>query len=670
MSSVSSWYTSTSSKLRKRMAVVAMSDIDEDDKSFIVDILMMRTALLTDLTVGSTSQEETCERWRRTIRGLQTLDVGQYSSDWKIAREIITSDEFLDAYPNSATCRQRFKHAGQKRIHYKWIQTSILALIEGEEWFAAVNQWITFDSRANLRSLDLTNQECLAYLDFERSMAEWRYEGRLLRVAQRAARDMFGDLNFADYPFRPHHGNGATAEVSRQNADVWHKNRQFKVDSEVITYLKYRIPEADWHDWFYVPYKGLSRRSTLVCVPKSMTKNRTISKEPTTLQYLQQDLFQCFDDYFAEHLSDRINLHDQERSRTLAKVGSSDGSYATIDLSAASDSVTVQLIEALFGGLPCLYPLLATRSTDVHVLSNDGSIDETIVGMQKFAPMGSAVCFPVECCVFALMCEVAVRETTGRRSRKYDYVVYGDDIVIRSTYAKAVIKVLEYFHFTVNTDKSFINDVEGLSYFREACGVECLDGEDVTPLRLSRRLVSLTRNDSDRLAGQGVGMVDLLNRAYLYGYRNLRRWINDVLIHHKWYRTIMRLDFDRYEDFVRSIEEGRPSWLRVTMPFVIVDPGTATQWRSFGCRFQLNGDIQTPLARITVARVRPKRQHHDENDYFTWCLEKVTRKAVDRTFEIDDTQIVTIRPRDLKWSQTWIPVIDGVRTLFALVRRS
>lgn len=700
MSTVTNRLTSISGKLRQRLEVMALGGIDNRDKSLFIDALVMRIALLFDLSTGSTQMAKAINAFIRTLLGLKAIEVEEYANDWKTCREILTSLEFrchLDDDPESR--RTLFKRAAQGRIHYKWITNVVLALVglEDNDWYAKTNQFVVFDVKLNFSSLDLSQSECSRYLDFEndwQGRMEWYRclhdveetpeDTTMLYLARRSAEDMFGSFLITNYPFRPRHGNGATVEVKRSEADAWHKNRHFKVDSEIITYLKYRVPGDDWHDWFYVPYRGLDRTAEIACVPKSMTRNRTISKEPTTLQYLQQDLFQALDDYFKDELADRIDLHDQTRSRILAQVGSSDGSYATVDLSAASDSVSCSLVSYLFDGMPLLYPLLATRSNFVRVRDKAKTIDQCIQ-IEKFAPMGSAVCFPLECAVFAIMCETAVRAVKGRASRSGDYVVYGDDIVIRSEYYRYLIRTLEFFGFEVNRDKSFggedeIAKVCGLpspALFREACGIECLDGVDITPLRLSRRLVSVTDNDSDRLAGEGVGLIDLVNRAYLYHYAELRKWLVSQLRRHWWFRSCLYVSYSDYREFSYSVMRGEASWVRLAVPFVITDDACDTQWRAFRSRSGTLSPLHTYEALVTVATARrgllpiyashpaaPRRRGesvHDENDYFTWTLAQVASPVDEDEFILDDTGLVTIRSRDLKWSRKWVTLSRRAR---------
>jgi hypothetical protein len=274
--------------------------------------------------------------------------------------------------------------------------------------------------------------------------------------------------------------------------------------------------------------------------------------------------------------------------------------------------------------------------------------------MRKFAPMGSAVCFPLECIVFAIICEASVRHQSGRRSRKYDYVVYGDDIVIRAEYYDTAIEILSQLGFAVNSTKSFGDRYPDVVPFREACGIEALGGKDITPLRISRRMPSVTDNDSDHQAGLGVGLVDFYNRVFLRGFDTLRRWLNDVLIRHRWFRTIVRVSLSDYQAFEKSIALGARPWIFVATPFVIVPDGTDTQWRAYGSRSDYPTGLQRLQGLVTVAVPRRRPMHHDSNDYYSWCLQQVNDPVADDTFVIDDTGIVTIRPRDLKWSKAWV----------------
>jgi len=118
-----------------------------------------------------------------------------------------------------------------------------------------------------------------------------------------------------------------------------------------------------------------------------------------------------------------------------------------------------------------------------------------VIRLHKFAPMGSALCFPVECLVFAAIVEASIKEVGGR-PHESQYRVYGDDIIVESEYAETVVSRLIQNGFIPNKDKSYTYTKSSLIY-RESCGGEYLNGDDVTPIRLSRWFAGLTFSVSD-----------------------------------------------------------------------------------------------------------------------------------------------------------------------------
>jgi hypothetical protein len=227
--------------------------------------------------------------------------------------------------------------------------------------------------------------------------------------------------------------------------------------------------------------------------------------EPSTLQYCQQGVWREIDRVVSEdrYLRNHIGFHDQERNQRKAKEGSLNRDYATIDLSAASDSVSYYLVKKLFRGTKLLRYLVTCRST--RTLLPDGRL----IDLQKFAPMGSSLCFPIQTMIFAAICQFVTRE----HGRTKDYSVFGDDIIVPTECVEDVMLILETLGFRVNREKSFYH---ATCWFRESCGGEYCDGFDVTPMRVSRKYNSVERDE--RL----TGLIDSANRAYDKGFRNLR----------------------------------------------------------------------------------------------------------------------------------------------------
>ena len=218
----------------------------------------------------------------------------------------------------------------------------------------------------------------------------------------------------------------------------------------------------------------------LFTVPKSTEIDRCACKEPDINMYLQKGV--------GAHIRSRlksvsINLDDQSRNRSLARVGSIDGSLATLDLSSASDTVTRSCVEALLPRDWFLY-LNDIRSQAVEV---NGTYRET----EMFSSMGNGFTFELESLLFWSLCKT----TCYLRGHPGVISVYGDDIIVPSGAYDDVCWVLSEFGFRINPDKSFAT-----GSFRESCGGHYHNGEDVTPFYLRREPTHIS--DAIRIGNQ------------------------------------------------------------------------------------------------------------------------------------------------------------------------
>jgi hypothetical protein len=216
-----------------------------------------------------------------------------------------------------------------------------------------------------------------------------------------------------------------------------------------------------------------------------------------------------------------ISTDDQMRQQVLACIGSMTGSIATLDLKDASDMLSWQLVQMLF---PSNWVEAFDSCRSTATVLPDG----TLVPLAKFAPMGSACCFPVETIVFWAIAmaahphyyrfhnkiwrrncanvDIAARLWSLTDHNGPPCSVFGDDIIVGSAYAASTVEALEMFGLTVNHSKSF-----STGPFRESCGGDYFYGVNVAPVRVKRGL-----------RGDGVGDVfqvkDLLNRiSLIYG---------------------------------------------------------------------------------------------------------------------------------------------------------
>lgn len=314
--------------------------------------------------------------------------------------------------------------------------------------------------------------------------------------------------------FRPNHGPGSTADAGGRSLQDKYEHMISYDQMLAYPFARYGQDITDFLPWG-ATRSGILRRSKLVCVPKTAIKKRTICEEPAILQYFQQMVKNSLYDYMAiePHIREHVRLDNQSVNRTAARIGSIIGSISTIDLSNASDSVSWDLARIAFRGTPLLPWLYATRSKEVDVNGD-------VIAANKFAPMGSALCFPVETLIFSAVCEYAMRRQRRLCSTPY-YSVYGDDIAISTELVPLVCDLLERLGFTVNTDKTFYRTAK--FSFRESCGGEYVFGKDVKPVRIPRWFRGFSLNA--HLATRVPNLVSLANECLDHGYLETRNWI-------------------------------------------------------------------------------------------------------------------------------------------------
>lgn len=324
-------------------------------------------------------------------------------------------------------------------------------------------------------------------------------------------------------------GTGAVADAKAYQYD---KYENMHVD-KLLTYLYNR--EGGLGLWDYLPLGSTSTRlercSKLVFVPKNVTKLRSISMEPASLQFVQQGVMRALYRFFKKQkfLKNHIKLEDQFLNRSLAYDGSITNKYATIDLSSASDLVSYDLVKRLFCTTPELYRwILGTRSTKTKLP------DDTKINLKKFAPMGSALCFPIETLIFCACAYLAVLiakeqglirdNETGIYTEMFS--VYGDDIIVPLGAYDICCHVLNSLGFRINSEKSYSN-----SPFKESCGGNYLCGLDVTPIRWK---VSFEQEDDHLDSSVYSSMCSFANDFEAKNYRVARcfclKWINEF--HH------------------------------------------------------------------------------------------------------------------------------------------
>jgi hypothetical protein len=224
----------------------------------------------------------------------------------------------------------------------------------------------------------------------------------------------------------------------------------------------------------------IAQGSRLSFVPKTSEISRTICTEPLLNMLYQQGIGRVLESRLREVFNIDLSLQPSRNAR-LARIGSVDGRFGTIDLSSASDTISLRLCEQLIPREAMSW-LRLCRSP--HAILPDGSLLE----LHMISSMGNAFTFPLQTMIFACLVAAAYRVYDIKLHRPDsatdgNFAVFGDDIIVDRRVYDAVVRCLEILGFTVNRNKSFN---EGL--FRESCGSDWFSGRNVRGVYISRLL--------------------------------------------------------------------------------------------------------------------------------------------------------------------------------------
>jgi len=246
-------------------------------------------------------------------------------------------------------------------------------------------------------------------------------------------------------------------------------------------YNRYISSFPDWEraeDVRCVQFGGpkIVEGSRLSFVPKNDKISRCICTEPTLNTYYQLGL--------ADHLNRRLLsrfgidlLEQQFKNRDLARLGSLTGSLATLDLSSASDSISLKMVEQFFpADFVRWLKLLRCERTNIP--------GRGVVELHMISSMGNGYTFPLETIIFCCAVQACADWRgipLGPSKFGNTWGVFGDDIICPSAIADDVIYLLSLLGFRLNLDKSF---VEGP--FRESCGSDFYLGAPIRGIYLKR----------------------------------------------------------------------------------------------------------------------------------------------------------------------------------------
>lgn len=320
----------------------------------------------------------------------------------------------------------------------------------------------------------------------------------------------------------PSHGPGAVYPPRKP----WEKSRFLTLYRPICQYYPYdQFFCGLWSFWTETMVDNRSGVLTesddivanLIAVPKDSRGPRLICVHPSEAIWIQQGQRLVLEAAIHQFPLTRgkINFTDQSVNGGLALLSSRSKELVTLDLKEASDRMSSELVRYLFGETAYGW-ISCSRATHVKLL------DGRVIPLQKWAPMGNCLTFPVQSLVFWALVYASIVSQYGENCT--DIYVFGDDILYPVKYHEGVLRGLVSSGLVPNTGKTF---VRGL--FRESCGVDAYNGKDVTPLRAKKQGINSTQD--------AVSYLDLAKRLRRAGYEccaafiysELSRWLGEKL---------------------------------------------------------------------------------------------------------------------------------------------
>jgi hypothetical protein len=455
---------------------------------------------------------------------------------------------------------------------------------------------------------------------YGRSDIDSRIYARFEHVARIVTNDISQECSDFEHlaMLRYGHGPGAVSDASLRGTlkygfgKEWSSNLDSTFPVADYAYENYSAWSIDKDEDVPLVVETASMPVRVVFVPKTVKGPRVIAIEPAGNQFIQQGLKNLLYEKIetSPYTRNSIRFSDQTENQRLACRGSIDGSLATIDLSEASDRVSYEHVMDLFKSNPVFQQAIdSCRST--HATLPSGKV----VRLNKFASMGSALCFPMESLLFYVVIQTAFHEhhnvpITPQSIKKFSKSIdiYGDDIIIPTDMVGVTVTFLERFGLKVNINKSFSKGP-----FRESCGTERYNGYEIRPKYLRIDPFSSTNDPTELLS-----LLAFAHQLCEYGFVETAGSI----------RTAYEQKhlFQCFSSKWRNIPE--------------VPVGTSGGWPSFSgySHVSYNRDLQCSFARILMAK--PKLQLCPENSY---RLRKFLFETSNRTFSNDDSSPILDR---------------------------
>lgn len=339
--------------------------------------------------------------------------------------------------------------------------------------------------------------------------------------------DLLRDIDLSDIYLEGYFSNGAVSDADKCLASkfaAWdypyYLDWMYPVNSKCIPkYIDFQYANVDivergnkLHEC--VPLDRNSKTAKGVCVPKSYKAARLIAEESATRQYFMQGVRQAIEDCFANNPHVAFNHQEHQQSRVATHMISKmqGEGIATADASSASDRFAYALFADIFPQ-ELVNTVRELRSSTV-ILGNNVDVTHMV------ATSGSAVCFALETVMFYAISILATELAQYAYEEELaDPSVYGDDTILDSRAFDTYCDLMHRCGFRINTDKSYTDAY----LFKEACGTDFYDGEDVTSVYWPRNTITKDIDSYVRLVSLNNRLVSVSNKGALVYINNVLR---------------------------------------------------------------------------------------------------------------------------------------------------
>jgi len=291
----------------------------------------------------------------------------------------------------------------------------------------------------------------------------------LLR-ARRKIEQILGDFTADEFLDLCSWGPGSTLRIPRRDSTFANK---FRCESEVTlasySFLKTWF-SAQFPNW--APKFRIFEGSKIITVPKNAKTNRLIAVEPSLNLFFQKGVGSMIRKRLKRY---NVDLDDQGRNQRLCLKASLSSDLATVDFSAASDSIAYGLVEFL---LPDRWFKLLCK-----LRCERGMINGSFVQLEKFSSMGNGFTFELESLIFYAIAKSVVPPDDANYG---DVSIYGDDLVAPSRYKDTLLSVFSTCGFSINQSKTYF-----CGYYRESCGFHFWNGVRICPFYLRSSMSDL-----------------------------------------------------------------------------------------------------------------------------------------------------------------------------------